>query len=39
MSRKKVNVGTGCEAPNGMLTPRTGVEEKLCKYLLLFVDR
>ena len=37
MPRKKVDVGTVCEAPNGMLTPRTVVEEKLGNYLVLFV--
>ena len=37
MPRKKVDVGTVCEAPNGMLTPRTVVEEKLGTYLVLFV--
>ncbi len=37
MARKKVDVGTVCEAPNGMLTPQTVVKEKLGNYLLLFV--
>ena len=37
MPRKKVDVGTVCEAPNGMLTPRTVIEEKLGNYLVLFV--
>ena len=29
MARKKVDVGTVCEALNGMLTPQTVAEEKL----------
>ena len=37
MPRKKIDVGTVCEAPNGMLTPRTVAEEKLGNYLVLFV--
>jgi len=37
MARKKVDVGTICEATNGMLTPQTVVNEKLGNYLALFV--